>query len=219
MQTRTELAEFLLRRGDTTQAHAELIALAGDLPPDPAAMTDVAALLLKADADVQALALLRSALEIDPHNGRALRLAGEAAFNTGDYRQSREPISKPLPMRCRLDARGQELLDLSTRVLQLDPFARRISSRERLRRVVRVFGVARDALARCAAGTQTDLQAQMDALQPKITERMLARDPDLVDAAIALVTTVENTTSAACGPPKGDALALQLVLRQRRATS
>jgi predicted Zn-dependent protease len=217
-QTRTELAEFLLRHGDKTQAHAELIALIGDLPSDPAAMTNAAALLLQADADAQALTLLRQAFEIDPHNGRARRLAGEAAFNTGDYRAARSDLEAAADV-LRLDARGQELLDLSTRVLDLDPFARRISSRERLRRVVRVFGVAREALRRCPPGTQADLQSRVDALQPKITERTLARDPDLVDAALALVTTIEQTTSAICGPPRGDALALQLVLRQRRTAS
>ena len=217
-QTRSELARFLLRQGDKTQAHAELIALIGDLPSDPAAMTDAAALLLQADADTQALALLRNALELDPHNGRARRLAGEAEFNTGDYRAARTDLADAADA-LRLDARGEQLLDLSTRVLDLDPFARRISSRERLRRIVRVFGVAREALGRCAPGTQAELRSRVDALQPKIAERTLARDPDLVDAALALITSVEQTTSAACGPPQGDALALQLVLRQRRAAS
>jgi hypothetical protein len=85
-----------------------------------------------------------------------------------------------------------------------------------LRRVVRAYSVAREALARCAAGAQPDLQSQMDALQPKITEPTLARDPDLVDQAIALVTSVESATAAACGPVQGDARALQLALAQRR---
>jgi tetratricopeptide (TPR) repeat protein len=214
-QTRTELAEFLLRRGDTTQANAELIALIGDLPPDPAAMTNTAALLLKAGGDAQALPLLQRALDLNPHDGRALRLAGEAAFQQGDYRTARSHLAAAAD-ELRLDARGEQLLDLSTRVLALDPFARHISSRERLRRVVRAYSVAREALARCAAGAQPDLQSQMDALQPKITEPTLARDPDLVDQAIALVTSVESATAAACGPVQGDARALQLALAQRR---
>ena len=217
-KTRSELAEFLLRRGDKTQAQAELIALVADLPSDPAAMTDAAALLLEADADPEALTLLQKALELDPHDGRALRLAGEAAFAAGDYRTARSHLEAAGDA-LHLDARGQELLDLSTRVLTLDPFARRISSRERLRRVVRVFGAAQQALARCPAGSHGDLQSQMDALEPKMTERTLAGDPDLVDEAIALVTTVDGVTSAACGTPTGDPLALQLVLRQRRAAS
>jgi tetratricopeptide (TPR) repeat protein len=217
-RTRTELAEFLLQRHDTTQAHAELIALAGDLPPDPSAMTNAAALLLKADAGAQAAALLQKALTLDPRNARALRLAGEAAFDAGDYPSARRHL-EAAAAEAPLDARGAQLLDISTRVLALDPFAGRISSRERLRRIVRVYGVARDALARCPAAAQPDLQSQLDALAPKMTERDLARDPDLVDQAIALVTSVEAFTQTACGPAQGDALALQLVLRQRRSSS
>jgi predicted Zn-dependent protease len=216
-QTRTELAEFLLQRGDKTQANAELIALIGDLPPDPAAMTGAAALLLKADDGPQAMALLQKTLALDPHDPRALRLAGEAAFGLGDYRTARSHLEAAADA-LRLDARGQQLLDISTRVLALDPFARHITSRDRLRRIVRAYGVARDALAQCPAGTQEDLRARMDALQPKVSERALARDPDLADQAIALVTTVESATTG-CAPAQGDALALQLVLRQRRSGS
>jgi tetratricopeptide (TPR) repeat protein len=217
-QTRTELAQFLLQRGDTTQANAELIALVGELPPDPAAMTDAAALLLKADNRAQAMALLQKTLDLDRRNVPALRLAGDAAFSAGDYRAARsdlEAASGASP----LDAKGQQMLDLSTRVLALDPFARHITSRERLRRVVRAYAVARGELAQCPAGSQEGLQSQMDALQPKVAERTLARDPDLVDQAMALVTTVESATAAACGPPQGDAQALQLVLRQPRSAS
>jgi tetratricopeptide (TPR) repeat protein len=217
-RTRTELAEFLLQRHATTQAHAELIALVGDLPPDPAAMTDAAALLLKADAGAQAMPLLQKALALDPRNPRALRLAGEAAFDLGDYPTARSDLEAAVA-EAPLDARGEQLLDVSTRVLALDPFARRISSRERLRRIVRIYGVARAELERCPAGAQPDLQSQMDTLEPKMTEHDLARDPDLVDQAIALVTNVEASTQAACGPAQGDALALQLVLRQRRSSS
>jgi tetratricopeptide (TPR) repeat protein len=217
-QTRTELAEFLLQRGDTTQAHAELIALIGDLPADPTAMTNAAALLLKANADAQAADLLQKALRIDPRNPRALRLAGEAAFAAGDYPAARAHLAAAGDERP-LDARGEQLLDISTRVLALDPFARHITSRERLRRVGRAYAVAADALKRCDAAVRPDLQAQMDALQPKVTERELARDPDLVDEALALVTTVERATTAACGPAQGDARALQLALAQRRPAS
>jgi tetratricopeptide (TPR) repeat protein len=53
-QARLELADFLLKAGQEAQAQAELIALAADLPRDPALETQVGGLLLNAGEDEHA---------------------------------------------------------------------------------------------------------------------------------------------------------------------
>jgi tetratricopeptide (TPR) repeat protein len=216
-RARTELARFLIARGDLTHAQSELISLADDLPDDPAVMTETAALLLQAGADARALTLLQRALERSPHDPRALRLAGEAAYAAADYRTARGYLDAAAD-RLALDVRGRQMLDISERVMTLDPYARRISSRERVRRVVRAFDVAREALARCPPEALADLRSEVDAFAPTVVERSLARDPDAVDDTLAIVTRVEAAIDA-CGPPGDDARALQLVFRQRRPAS
>lgn len=217
-RARIELATFLLGRGALVQAQAELIALLADLPPDANRMADVAELLLKASANDRALTLLQQALDLDPANVRALRLAGEAAFRLGDYRAARTYL-RDASVRTPLDADTAKLLDLSTRVVALDPFTRGITSRERLRRALRAFDVASEWIAGCSAPEVSGLQAEVAAARPKQTERTLARDPDAVDATLALVSKIETTAARACGAGTPDAQALLLVLRQRRATT
>jgi tetratricopeptide (TPR) repeat protein len=217
-EARTELARFLLDRGDLTQAQAELIALLGDLPPDADAIARTGALLLQAGDDSRALQVAQKALDLDAHNGRALQLAGEAAFQLGDYRNAREYLEDASGVAA-LDARGQQRLDTSARVIALDPFARRISTRERIRRVVRAYEVAADAVAACPQASLADVKAAMEQAKPHVTLRTLARDPDAIDDTLALVTRAETAMEAACGPAQGDALALQLIFRQRRSAS
>jgi hypothetical protein len=111
------------------------------------------------------------------------------------------------------------MLDTSTRVLALDRFALGISSRERIRRIIRAFGIASAALDRCPSETLDDLRDQVKMASRGITEPKLARDPDAVDSTWTLVSTVVNAVNGACGEGTGDELALSLVLRQRRSRS
>ena len=213
---RVELARFLLDRGAQTQAQAELIALAGDLPPDPELLTDAAALLVKAGAAGRAVAILQRALELNPSNARALRLAGEASFKGGDYRAARSFLER-LKARGPIDPEGSRMLDLSARVLALDPFSRDISSRERIRRVMRAYDIAADALDRCSAGELDGLRDAMRADQSSMTERKLAADPDAVDHITMLVGQVEDAVGQRCGPGSADDAALHLILAERRS--
>jgi tetratricopeptide (TPR) repeat protein len=183
---RLELARFLLARNERTQAQAELMALAADLPADP---TDPA----------------------------AARLAGEVAFDTGDYRGARRYLE--LARRDGFDADAARMLDLSTRVGALDPYARGIRSRERVRRVVRAFEIADAALTRCAADPLAPLGEQRDELQPQADESTLARDPDAVDAMLMFASDAVAAVHRVCGEGQGDERALELMFQQRRPQS
>jgi predicted Zn-dependent protease len=217
-QARTELATVLLAHDEKTQAQAELIALAGDLPPDPALMTEVGRMLLEAGGHAQALEVIQRALDLDPDGTEALRLAGTAAFTAGDFGASRRHLRALLAAGA-LDAEGRQMLNVSTRVLALDPFSRGISSRERLRRVLRAYRVAGAALARCADQDALDpLRSEMEQRKSSMTERKLAADPDIVDGTVAFVIQVIDAVAAACGPGVDDEHALQLILHQQRST-
>jgi len=183
---RIELARLLLARGERTQAQAELMTLAGDLPTDP---TDPA----------------------------AARLSGEIAFDTGDYRSARRFLERARP--AGLDADGERMLDLSTRVVGLDPYARGIPSRERVRRVVRIFEIAGAALRRCSADSIAPLNYARDMLARNVDERTLGRDPDAVDETLLFASDAVTAVHGACGEGQGDERAVELMFQQRRPSA
>ncbi len=213
---RFELARYLIGKGDGTKAQAELIALVDELPPDPALMTDTAALLLKTGSSQRAEALLDKALTLSPGNARALQLAGEASFSQADYQMAARYFDRAAKL-APLDAEHERIRNLSTRILAIDPFARGISSRGRVRRVVDAFRIAQVSLDQCPADALPDLRARVTAAEPKTTESILAHDADAVDETIALVTDIEAATGG-CAPGGIDDAALRLVLKQRRSS-
>lgn len=168
----------------------------------------------QAQAELMALAAEFPSAPNDPAEAR---LAGEVAFDTGDYRAARRDLDRA--REAGLDADGQRMLDVSTRVLALDPYARGIRSRERLARIVRAFAIADAALERCPGDALAPQRIDRDALKPSIDEHELARDPDAVDATLAFAASAITAVRAACGPGGPDEAALALVLQQRRPAS
>jgi predicted Zn-dependent protease len=214
-ESRFELARFLIRRRDMTVAQAELIALSDDLPPDPAAITETAALLAEAGAHERALTIVNRALELDPANAPALRLAGENAFAVGDYRRAARYL-KAAADRQPLDAAHERLRVVSTHVLALDPDQTGISSRARVRRILDDFRIASAWLDRCPPDAHADLKAKLATTSSVPRERDLLRDPDKVDATLTLAADVV-AAAATCADPTAEEAALDLVLKPHRS--
>jgi tetratricopeptide (TPR) repeat protein len=214
---RLELARFLLVMRQPAQAQAELIALAGDLPRDASFVTDTGALLLLAGADRRALEVLEHALELDPHFARADRLAGTAAFRLGDYRLAVRHLQRAQRAGT-LDEEGASDLETSARILALDPAARGIGSRERIRRVAHAYVIAAAWIARCASDAVAAVRQQLAAVEPMVTERKLARDPDSVDTVLRLIAAAESAAVGVCPPRQADERALALIVGARPST-
>ena len=223
-EARLELTEFLLQVGQTAQAQAELIALAADLPPDPELQTQVGTLLLKvADYD-GALTLFKKALALQPNLEAARAGVGQAYFELNNFRQAQIYLSRALAENPHL-THTASMLETTRMVLDIDPFRRRLSSRERARRAMKAFSQAMTRLQGCAErrgvvldapGADPELQnvyAQAVALKPKLREQTLARDSDLLMTTIDLVFDTEKVAERKCGPPQGLDLALILLAR------
>jgi tetratricopeptide (TPR) repeat protein len=223
-RTRLELAEFLLSVGQKAQAQAELIAMTAELPRDPALETQVGELLLNAGEYEHAERLFRQALRLRPNYTRALEGAGEASFEVGHYSDARRYLARA-SREAGLSPHSQSRLETATLILESDPLAPRLSGQERMRRTLMVFTQSMERLSGCAAARgvsfdndlqQSDLQkmhALALALQPKVRERNLARDPDLLMKVADLVLEIEKVTERECGEPQGLDLALLLLSR------
>jgi predicted Zn-dependent protease len=224
-QARLELAEFLLRVGQKAQAQAELIALTADMPRDPALESEVGALLVKTGEYEHAALLFRQALRRRPNYGPALEGAGEASFEMRNYRDAQRYLSRA-KREGALSTRSQSLLETANLILGSDPLAPRLSGQERAARALQAFTQSMTRLSECATARgvslgngqqQSDLQkmhALALALRPKVRERNLARDPDLLLKVTDMVFEIEKVTERACGEPQqGLDLALLLLSR------
>jgi tetratricopeptide (TPR) repeat protein len=238
-KVRLELAELLVRQGTPTQAEAELITLAADMPRDPALHVRVGDLLMQAQQAPRAFDVYTAALQIDPASRRALQGAGESAFRMANYVTARryfEAVASAEPGNAHVRGR----LDTITAVLTMDPFRRGLAARERARRVVLAFEIASARLEACSASLGIALPAAQvstpapeasntDGLQrlatelrdtaPSVKVNTLLRDPDAMERVMDLVFRVEDACEARCGEAgHGSDQALVLIARGRRAT-
>ncbi len=222
---RLELVKFLLNSDQKAAARAELIGVAGNLPPDAELRTQVGALLMNAGGYDDALRLFRQALATKPHSAPALAGAGECYFLNGQYARAELYLAQALRQDPNLTPAGA-MRDTARAVLDLDPFIRWLGEQERERRARRAFDQAMTRLEACAAQRGIDLQtaggdplqtlyAQAAALQPRMQKRAPSRDPEWVSNTMDLVFEIEKSASQACGEPQGVDLALLLIAREQ----
>jgi tetratricopeptide (TPR) repeat protein len=240
---RLELVDYLLRVDAVEPAQAELIALAGDLPRDPALYVRVGNLFQQANEPRRALEQFHAALDIEPRNQEALRGAGESAFELEQYADAQRDLQRAVALGSK-DPRTAELLELASLVRQMNPFLPRLSSRERARRVVAAFNQAEQRLEQCATqrgeelqpkstapaagkqasappstvSTPSDLQAayqRLADLKPKMRTSVVVRNMDLADTVLDAAAKAEQVASQLCGAPSGRDEALLLIRRQR----
>jgi tetratricopeptide (TPR) repeat protein len=149
-QTRLELIHFLLGLRDVTQADAELIALTPELPRTALAHAQVGSLFLQADDQERALQEFVKALRLNPRQPAALRGAGEAAFQLGRYLEATQYLDRARRAGLR-DPDSEQLLATSRLVLEWNPYAKSLNSRQRAARIMQAFTRARRRLYQCAA--------------------------------------------------------------------
>ena len=219
-ETRVELIEFLLRLNAKAQAQSELIALAANAGEDATQQVRIGDLFMRAQDYEHALAAYRVSLRSERHNAASLAGAGSAAFELGQYPTAYHYLQAAVASNPR-DTESAERLKTTELVLQMDPFQRQISVAQRNRLVVRAFQTAGERLKSCTSAADSSVSAAQGKLSdswtklnPQISERGLQRDPDLVESAMHLVSTIERQTASACGPPAGADQALLLIAKQ-----
>jgi len=222
---RLELINFLLDSDQKAAARAELIAVAGNLPPSAELQDQVASELVKTGGYDDALRLFLQALATEPNSAPALAGAGECYFQTGQYTAAELYLDRALQRDPNL-IQAAAMRDTARAVLSLDPFTRGLGEEERARRANRAFHQATLRLAACAAQRGIELNIAGDSplqrlyvetmgAQPRVRESTLRRDPEFLYSIMDLAFRIEKSTAQSCGEPQGSDLALLLIAQQQ----
>ncbi len=199
-KARLELIEFLLQKGARAQAQSELVALAASLPPDPELRLQAAQFFAQAQDYRDALSEYEQVLRLNRGDPVALAGAGEAACRAGHYRTSLRYLQEAVEANPQ-DSHSRQLLESATLVLHTDPFVRRISDAEHVRRLTSAFLHAGDRLKSCARAKGVNL------------ENASANSGTSLSASIS--SPSKALASLDCGEPQGADQALLLLSRNR----
>jgi tetratricopeptide (TPR) repeat protein len=218
-RVRLEFARFLLGRGDRNQALAELVVLSGTLPHDSNDRLDVGHLYLRAGDSVRAAEEFASVLRAQPNHAEALAGAGQAAFARGDYAAARRYLTATTVASREVIA----LRDLVALIVANDPLARRIGTRERVRRLTAGIDAAVVLLDQCRMRqpTQDDdtsivaLETEARAAEGRWTSGGSRPTLDDVEEGMELIVRIERTIMDVCQAPVGPMhRALLLIAKQ-----
>jgi tetratricopeptide (TPR) repeat protein len=208
---RLELARYLVRQGDFTRAHAELIPLAADLPENISTTIEVGNLLLAADAPDRARTVFESGLKRQRRNSALLAGAGEAAFQLRDYAAAAAYFARARAAGEDSES-GREHAAIATEVLRGDPFQRRLRAAERARRARQAYDRSLARLDQCPPAEA--FREQLDAMRPRVTLRALQRDSEIVEEVMDLSYRIVLAVGDRCGPVTPADEALLLIGRQ-----
>jgi tetratricopeptide (TPR) repeat protein len=229
-QARLEMVRYQIALGRFSDARGELLIAAGNDTTTPTLM-EVAGLLAEAHALADALHIYHEVAGRRPVVVQALEGTGQMAFTLARYRTARTYLDRALnasnaahPLMDRVLV--EKNLRIANAVMAIYP-SPELPQRERLRRVMRAYNVARKRYTACANGaagqnntpqngsTQIQNNDQMTALgnrwesaRPRLTVAALVDSAQLEQATIQLVYDTEQVTERVCGEPTGEDEAL-----------
>ena len=229
-QARLEMVRYQISLGRFNDARGELLIAAGNDTSSPTLM-EAAALLAEAHFPADALHLYQEVAARRPVVLQALEGTGQMAFLLARYRTARTYLDRAL----NANNAGHPLVDralveknlrIANAVMAIYP-SLELPHRERLRRVVLAYELARKRYMECANGlggqsngpqngrAQIENNDQMTALgnrwesaRPRLTVAALVDNAQLEQATMQLVYDTEQVTERACGEPTGEDEAL-----------
>jgi predicted Zn-dependent protease len=220
-ETRLELIAFLSAHHRSSEALAQIMSYAANLPPDPALHLRAGELFLEQQSYDHALAEFREALRLEPHNPQALSGAGRALFASGKFAEAQASLERAHRAAAG-DREVERELELTRAIVALDPHAPELAAQARAQRVLRDFQLADDRLAACsagrpaaAAGPLAELSRRMADLRPKLKQKALLRDVQLFESAANTAFDSALGVQEVCGPGSVEDQALTLLARRR----
>ena len=209
--TRLELAQYLVERGQPQAAQAELLIAAGN-NPDPETQLQIAEVLESAGDIKNAMTAYRNA-ETGPQSAIAEARAGAMCYSAGDYACAEDALDKTL--RSKIWSPGQfaqmDGLRQDAAKLQELAFSPAVAPALRSEHLLHDAVLAQARLKGCMAASMLPLQARWKALDSAHNRSALRHDDDLQGQYGALIFDTEVAAAQACGGlGAGDALLLHL---------
>jgi chloride channel protein, CIC family len=193
-QARFELVSLLEKSGQRTQAIAELLAALGPAAHDSAAKKKIGQLLLSYGAPREAADVFRNMVQADDRDADAYAGLGQAELAMENYQDARDAFQKTVELNP-ADSTIKAQLDLSDRVLALDPNARGLRAAARYQRSKELLQAEVTRFNQCRPGnTAADAARKALANQPQHGEL-----EDSADMNLALAEDLWKQEQKACG--------------------
>jgi chloride channel protein, CIC family len=204
MQARLELASFLEKNGQRTQAIAELLAALGPAARDTALKEKIGRLLLSSGAPREAADVFRNLIQADDRDAQAYAGLGQAELALENYPDAHNAFEKAVQWNPS-DTTSKSTLDLTAQVLALDPNARGLRSAARYERSKRLLQAELMRLEHCQPDPTVQAQKAL-AANPKRNEMEDAAEKNL-QLAEDLWKQEQKLCTPAQAPNAGDAVA------------
>ena len=168
-RVRMELAEWLAQRHSNDELIAELLILQTTAQRDPKLIRRSAELFMAAGSPARAADQYEALIAENPQDVAAYKGLGEAELQRGNDRAAQRALQKALEQ----DPSDNEVkrrIEMIRAVTELDPTPRRLASREKYNRSMRLVSLASEALRACRAresGAGETLLKEADQLKAK----------------------------------------------------
>jgi chloride channel protein, CIC family len=193
VQARFELASLLEKSGQRTQAIAELLAALGPAARDTTMKNKIGQLLLSYGAPREAADVFQNMVQTDDRDADAYAGLGQAELALENYQGARTALQKALQLNP-ADEASKTRLDLSDRVLALDPNARGLRVAERYERSKELLQAELARFDRCQPGN-----AAADQARKALTNHPSRRElEDSADVNLALAEGLWKQEQKAC---------------------
>ena len=207
---RFELIDLLAKQDSKEELLGELLAVAEQAPGDVPTRLRIGNLFLEAGSPDRAVAVFQQLLkepvliENPADNAAVYAGLGDAEFARGDYRAAINDYSSALRLNPQ-DQPATQRLDLSERVLALDPTRRGLDPAERFRRSRSLLEMTVNAVSACAD------PARIEEARKSLAERIPPLRQDAgAEADLDLAEQLWQARTPRCATSPQDPLALVL---------
>ncbi len=220
-QARLELVDFLIHKHFLDQAESELIALMPTVASNADLQLRVADDFMITSDSLRALGIYQQILENDTNNAAALAGAGKAAFRLHDYANARKYLEAAVSHGS-TEAEVKSSEEIASAVMDLDPYERGLSTRQRDERILEAFQVVGRRLQSCSVPSNTgkavSVQVQQELKNWQDLDRQSRAEafrhhPEMADSLIGFATQAESLCAQACGQGTADDIALGLITK------
>ena len=179
LQARFELVSLLAKTGQRTQAIAELLAALGSAGHDNPLKVKIADLLLGYGAYREAADVFRNVVQTDSRDAGAYAGLGQAELAMDSYQEARAAFSRAIELKP--DEASKRQLQLTQRVLDLDPNARGLRAAGRYERSKELLQAEVMRLSQCQPNHPAlDAANKALAIRPRRAALEDAADNDLM---------------------------------------